>query len=566
MKLHFRTNDKAPYFFEYSLDIIDDEEFYSLLKEKDLDEVLNSDDVLDSISDSDLSDIIEVIDNLFDKTTNGMFDWNDKTGDYYNLFDSMLHELVCSLENEAGDIIKKYECELSDGYFDFSGNIMSISLCNFYSGNGEPIGAQLALDMVEVFMKAGNWHIGFYDSNAKLVTNISNWAKEHVLVISNIKPIVWFGNKENVCECWSITPDTRDLFVKEYWGNYYEGALPYICKADEGLGIYYSVWEYGLDYDPSIFENIKSDCPIDLNLPNEDRTNALYNLMISIYNENKADDFPLVEHNLYSKNVIACDIVVKSVVFNYTYSKQYKFDSNKLSLLDKDIIEDILWEDEDYRRSFCYLEDHVISRCDLGSCKEVWKTVKDVVSEVQSDLNNNLLCQIINDGHILREVPFTVDLDRSKLHFNKMNNDVFIKSLIEFFKRGRWYIDYKDASELPKTYNEYAKVIEQKGQYPIIWFNDSEEIIAKMAIWPAQSQYMLSLTWKNAADFCSHVFNNIEVNNEYKNNGLSLYKDLEAEFERIKSECPILIKNENEPVDFVELSRVVAEHQNSLSC
>ena len=68
-----------------------------------------------------------------------------------------------------------------------------------------------------------------------------------------------------------------DVLYKN-WGDYYEGALPYICNAEDGLGIYYSVWEYGLDYDDSIFDDIKRSCPIDLNLANEDRTNALFNL------------------------------------------------------------------------------------------------------------------------------------------------------------------------------------------------------------------------------------------------------------------------------------------------
>lgn len=70
--------------------------------------------------------------------------------------------------------------------------------------------------------------------------------------------------------------------------------MPYICNAEGGLRIYYSVWEYCLDYDDSIFDDIKRSCPIDLNLANEDRTNALFNLIVSIYNENAGVSFHAV--------------------------------------------------------------------------------------------------------------------------------------------------------------------------------------------------------------------------------------------------------------------------------
>jgi len=329
MKLHFFTKDTAAFFLDYSLYIMDDEYFDSLLNEneiddeyfdsllneneiddeyfdsllnylnekKEVDDILNSDEVLDLLYGSDLDAIIKVIDSLFDKTSNGMFDWNEKTGEYYELFENSLQMLICRLENESGEIIKEYNCELYE-CFKFSDNIFYVSLGNFYCGNGEPIGAQLALEMVEVFMKTGQWHVGFLDTNKNLVTNISVWAKNHILEITTIKPIVWFGSQDDVSECWSITPDTKDQFVNQFWRDYYEGALPYICKADEGIGIYYSVWEYGLDYDSSIFEAIKSSCPISLELVNEDRTNALYNLVISIYNDSKAEEFPAIEQDV----------------------------------------------------------------------------------------------------------------------------------------------------------------------------------------------------------------------------------------------------------------------------
>ena len=287
MKLHFYTQEKATYHFDCSIFIMDDEEFDSLIEEDEIDDILNSDEVLDMLYDCDLDDIIEVIDSLFDKTSNGMFDWNEKTEEYYELFDNSLHMLICRLENEDDEIMKEYNCELSVGRYRFSDDILSVSLSNFYCGNGEPIGAQLALEMVELFMNTGEWHVGLIDSKNNLITNISAWAKDHILDIESIKPIVWFGRQEEVTECWSITSDTRDLFVNQFWGDYYEGALPYICKADEDL--YYSVWEYGIEFDSEIFEDIKSSCPIDLSLNNEDRANALFNLVISIYNDSKAE-------------------------------------------------------------------------------------------------------------------------------------------------------------------------------------------------------------------------------------------------------------------------------------
>lgn len=562
MKLHFCTQDKAEYSFEYSLNIMSDDEYNSLIQEKEIDDILNSDEVLDLISNSDLDAIIEVIDSLFDKTSNGMFDWNDKCVEYYDLFDKSLQKLCCRLENEAGDFIKEYNCKLSDGYYIFSDKNLSVSLTNFNSGNGEPIGAQLALEMVELFMNTGQWHVGLIDSKNNLITNISAWAKDHILDIESIKPIVWFGRQEEFSECWSITPDTRDLFVNQFWGDYYEGALPYICKADEGLGIYYSVWEYDLDYDPSIFEDIKSSCPIDLSLNNEDRANALYNLVISIYNDNKADEFPSVERDVYARGVIECDIIVKNDNLGYSYSKPYKFQSIKLGQLDKNLIDDILWEDEAYRNSFYYLKDFIIEKCDLSSYNEIWKTVKSAISILENKLNSNLLCQIQKEGNVLTTIPFSVALCHNNFPICEIEDVVFIKSLIAFFKRGRWHIGYREASQLPPIYTAMGKKIEQKGTYPVVWFNDSDEIIGKMAIWPAQEQYTLSLTWKDAADFCSRAFNKNDVHNNYKNNGSILYEELETEFERIKAECPIHIKNEKEPVDYEELVRVVSDSDN----
>lgn len=554
MKFHFYTKDTSNYSFDSIIEIMGDEEFESLIGKESIEKILNSDDVIDEIRDYDWDELVENIESLFDMTNDGEFDWNDKTGEYYDFFDKMLHDLICSLEKSDGIVIASYSCELSDEGSSFSNSTLSLYIPNFYCGNGEPVGAQLALNMVECFMKANQWNVGFYDANNVLITDIPAWAKNNMLDIRTIKPIIWFGKNDFIPKCWSITSETSDLFIKQFWGDYYEGALPYICKADDGIGIYYSVWEYGLYYDESIFYNIKSQCPINLNLVNEERANALFNLVASIYNDNKGADFPFVDKDLYLQDVLECRIIVSCPNFNYSYSKPYKFNFMKLEYLNNDIIEDILREDEAYHNSFYYLKDIIINKCDLSSHQDVWKTVEKVVSIIQDDLNNSLICQIIKDDKVLTSVPFVIDL-KSKLPLSEIKNIVFIKSLIEFLKRGTWQIGYRNASLLPVIYNAYAQKIPQEGTYPIVWFNDTDEIIGKLGIWPAHEQYMLSLVWKNVSSFCSTVFNNIDVHNKFQ--GSSLYNELEVEFERIKADCPIQIHSGDNPIDFNELKQLV---------
>ena len=286
MNLHFHTRDKSSYSYNSIIKLMEDEKFVALNQKTTAEDILNSDDVYDIISDYDWSELIAAIDSLFDKTTNGVFDWNEKTGEYYDFFNEMLHDLNCSLENDAGEVISLYLCELSEGYR-FHNNVLSLYIPNFYCGNGEPIGAQLALEIAECFMNANQWHVGFYDASEVLITDVASWAKNNTLDVHVITPVVWFGHDDDITECWSITPKTSDLFIKEFWGDYFEGALLHICNADEGLGIYYSVWEYGLEYDSSIFEDIKSRCPINMDLVYEERMKSLYNLIVSICNDNK---------------------------------------------------------------------------------------------------------------------------------------------------------------------------------------------------------------------------------------------------------------------------------------
>lgn len=286
MKLHFYTKDTASYSFNSIIEIMDDEEFKILNQEESIEQILNGDDVLELISENDWFKLVSEIDMLFDINNDGVFDWIEKTNEYYDFFDLMLHDLRCNLEDDKGDVKSVYSCELSDSR-KFSDAILSLYIPDFYCGNGEPEGAQLALNMVDCFMRDNKWNIGFYDANDVLINDIEDWSKINKLDITTIKPVVWFGKHDIIPECWSITPETTDLFIKQFWADYYEGALPYICNACDGIGIYYSVAEYGLDYDETIFEKIKAGCPINLNLVNENRANALYNLIIQIYNENK---------------------------------------------------------------------------------------------------------------------------------------------------------------------------------------------------------------------------------------------------------------------------------------
>lgn len=284
MKLHFFTEKTAPYSFELFVNLFEDEEFKTMIKKETIEEILNSHDVRESFYDSDRDELKEAIASLYDIKTNGVFDWEEETDEYYSHFDRMINYLRCNAEYDSGKIIAEFDCKLSD-MFDLDDQTLSITVPGFYTGNGEPIGSQLALDLVENFLKENQWHVGFFDSNGALVTDVASWAKNNKLDIQAITPVVWFGLINDIQKCWSITPKTSDSFIKEFWDDYFEGALEHICNASAGYSFYYSVFEYGLNHDDSLFKSIKSCCPIDLSLPDADRANALYNLIISVYNE-----------------------------------------------------------------------------------------------------------------------------------------------------------------------------------------------------------------------------------------------------------------------------------------
>ena len=136
-------------------------------------------------------------------------------------------------------------------------------------------------------MKDHRWNIGFYNNDGVLINDIPLWSKSNILVIDDIKPIIWFGPKNHIFKVWSISIDTSDEYIKSFWTEFYDGALNHICKADSGIGMYYTICEYGIEYNDNLFEHIKQICPINLNNKKEDRITSLNNLIISIYNENK---------------------------------------------------------------------------------------------------------------------------------------------------------------------------------------------------------------------------------------------------------------------------------------
>lgn len=133
-------------------------------------------------------------------------------------------------------------------------------------------------------MDSNDWNIGFFDKNGTLISdnNISTISEDNMCSLSEMKPVIWFGTKDVVTNCWSITPETEDSFIKDFWGEYYDGAMNFIFKADSSF-FYYTVCEYSLDYDSKLFEKIKANCPIDLNLPQAERNNALHDLVKSEY-------------------------------------------------------------------------------------------------------------------------------------------------------------------------------------------------------------------------------------------------------------------------------------------
>ena len=218
MKLHFYTKESAPYSFESFVDLFEDEEFKSLIREEKIEVIINSEEACEAFYDGDLDKLEEAIASLFDMNTNGVFDWTQKTDEYYDHFNRMIKYMNCKVEYDSGEIIAEYDCDLSD-IFHLDGHTLYITLTNFYSGNGEPIGAQLALNLVERFMETNQWHVGLYDSKGLLVTDIESWAKNNKLDTQTITPVVWFGHKDDIQECWSITPKTSDSFIDEFWND-----------------------------------------------------------------------------------------------------------------------------------------------------------------------------------------------------------------------------------------------------------------------------------------------------------------------------------------------------------
>ena len=176
MKFHFYTKEGCPYNFEYYIDICSDEEFTSSVNAHNLLTILNAEDICDLLSDEDWSDLSSLIHSLFDMSINGVFDWEDKTDEYYDHYDQMLHYLICDLEFDSGQVLESFAGSLSDKR-EFANGEFSICLDDFYAGNGEPTGARLALNLVDNFIRSNQWNIGFFDQDKKLISDIASWSK-----------------------------------------------------------------------------------------------------------------------------------------------------------------------------------------------------------------------------------------------------------------------------------------------------------------------------------------------------------------------------------------------------
>ena len=135
MKWYIYTKENAPFEFEYHLAInsIAEEELlakFETFKNKKivLDETYSIIEYIkDEFDDLELADdfyekdwyceLRDLIDNHFDFTTNGEFDINEKSTDYYNLYEKMVRYFKCDLKFDSGELISSFDCVFSwEGY------------------------------------------------------------------------------------------------------------------------------------------------------------------------------------------------------------------------------------------------------------------------------------------------------------------------------------------------------------------------------------------------------------------------------------------------------------------
>lgn len=196
MKLHFYTDKGSSYSYDDIMDLdMKDDDILSSYKEYiaahgkssgsyTIEEYLSdnySEDIVELLSDCDCCDLQDAIDGLFFYSTNGQFDWGDVTGSYYNNFDKMVSELKCDLQFDNDSIVSSFSAILNDGFSFVSSHSIELCLSNFYSGNGEPVGATATLEIIDKFMNNHSWHSGFYDKG-NLITDIKEWSKSNQLI------------------------------------------------------------------------------------------------------------------------------------------------------------------------------------------------------------------------------------------------------------------------------------------------------------------------------------------------------------------------------------------------
>lgn len=115
-------------------------------------DILIQDELLASLENFNWEEVRDTIDNLFIIPDCGEFDWEDECTRYYNHFENMVSYLKCILESDSGSTLAEFDVKFSDD-FKFQGDKLYTSFPCFYCGNGEKEGTELALCIIENYMR-----------------------------------------------------------------------------------------------------------------------------------------------------------------------------------------------------------------------------------------------------------------------------------------------------------------------------------------------------------------------------------------------------------------------------
>lgn len=161
-------------------------------------------------------------------------------------------------------------------------------------------GAQLALDMIRIFLQEGHWHYGLLSDDGTILENVDDWPSYpmqtdgRILWIKDGKeftPILWFGiDGQQPIECWTLYDrgNIRDIKVylchngsvkqenwKHFWFcDFWSMDWNVIWNNDESA-ITWAFCECGMDEPEDEFQNVRNDCPIEL--ANDDSTDEMLN-------------------------------------------------------------------------------------------------------------------------------------------------------------------------------------------------------------------------------------------------------------------------------------------------